>query len=150
MSSKVLATGSVDASVRLFSLNWAPPLSVIILAVRTLFKKSPLSLSKEWATHRQNILSAAQPPFARSVALRPILSNSLPLSAMSFLAFQELPAGKFSTGYVHLYPAILPRLYYIEQAIFVKTILHQSPPNRLTSAEIWLWKDRLSDLASGG
>jgi len=52
--------------------------------------KSPSFPSKEWAIAAQDIISVTQPPFKRPVVLRPILSNSLPLSVMSFSTLEEL------------------------------------------------------------
>jgi hypothetical protein len=65
-------------------------------------KKSPFFPWKEWAIATPDITSVTQLPFKRPVALRPILSNSLPLSTISLPAFEQLSKVYFFTSYVRV------------------------------------------------
>jgi len=64
--------------------------------------KNPFFPSKEWAIVTHDITSVTQLPFKRPVVLRPILSNSLPLSVTSFLAIERLSKVQFSTSHVQV------------------------------------------------
>jgi len=76
--------GSVRASRNSFLTTFF----LTILAIcRSLNKKAHSFLRKNGQL--PDITSVTQPPFKRPVALRPILSNSLPLSVTSFLVLNR-------------------------------------------------------------
>ena len=66
-------------------------------------QKSPFFPSKEWALASHDITSVTQLPFKWPVILRPILSNSLPLSITPSSALERLSKIHFSISHIQLY-----------------------------------------------
>jgi len=75
----------------------------MLLQRRCIKNKKPILSFERMGDYDQDITSVTQLPFKKPVVLRPILSNSLPLSVISFSALEELSKVQFFTSYVHVY-----------------------------------------------